>query len=172
MNHNTDLPDRAIDVLAAIDETRAVHPTTQTIRETVHWAEKNQHVHYRLDQLEEANLIETWTDDDAGGRGALAPRRAKLTDAGGKFTDEEIEKENNGDIEKRVRNLEKQMTAMQRTYGRVKQSLIDVENEVEDHDEDLDDLADDIRHIQRCLDEDITENDDEDDGNAEWRMIG
>jgi len=152
MYDNIELPDRTIEVMELIGEYG--RPTTSTLREAIYWASENQHIHYRLNQLEDAGLVETWKDEDAGGRGALAPRRARLTDEGEEFLELVAEEDGAPDtVEERLDRLEKQLGQMRDTYGTVKQRIVELEEEVEEHDEDLDDLAEDIRDIRRFLDD-------------------
>lgn len=153
MYDTEDLPDRAVEVLITIDD--YPRPTTTTIRESHHWADKNQHIHYRLNQLEEKGLIETWNDDGSGGRGALAPRRTALTDDGENLLEHINEGAKPDTIEERVDKLEKKMINMQKAYGKVKGRIKDLEEEVEEHDEDLDDVAEEIENVKRFLTEQI-----------------
>lgn len=151
MHDDIDLPDRTVEVLELVDEYG--RPTATTLREAIYWAEKNQHIHYRLDQLVSKGLVETWKDEDAGGRGALAPRRATTTDEGEEFLELIDEDETADSVEERLDLLEKQMNNMVDTYAEVKKRVADLENEVEEHDEDLEDVAEDIRDIHRFLDD-------------------
>lgn len=149
MYENIDLPERAVEVLLTIDE--YPHPTTTTIRESRHWADKNQHIHYRLDQLAEHGLIETWKDDDAGGRGALAPRRAKLTDEGERFVEMIDEDERPDSVEERLELMEKKVGRMQEVYGTVKERIVELEEAIEEHDENLDDIAEQVENVKRFV---------------------
>lgn len=150
MYDDIDLPNRTVEVLEIVDEYG--RPTTTTIREAIYWADKNQHIHYRLDQLASKGLVETWKDEDAGGRGALAPRRATTTDEGEEFLNIVDEEDGTPEtVEERLEELEKTMANMKGTYGRAKKRIAELEAEVEEHDADLDDMAEDVRDIHRFL---------------------
>ncbi|WP_148709126.1 prefoldin domain-containing protein [Haloarcula quadrata] len=152
MHDDIDLPERAVEVLELVDEYG--RPTATTLREAIYWASKNQHIHYRLDQLAGRGLVETWKDEDAGGRGALAPRRATTTGEGEEFLDLVDEDGGTPDtVEERLEELEKTMANMKDTYGKAKKRIAELEAEVEEHDEDLDGLAEGVRDIRRFLDD-------------------
>ncbi len=152
MHDDIELPDRTIEVLELIDEYG--RPTATTLREAIYWADKNQHIHYRLDQLASKGLVETWKDEDAGGRGALSPRRATTTDEGEEFLELLNEEDTIPDtVEERLERLERHLSPMRETYGEIKKRVKELEDEVEEHDEDLDDLAEDVRDIRRFLDD-------------------
>lgn len=152
MTDTVDLPDRAIEVLELVVATGG-STTTTSLKEATHWATENQHIHYRLDQLEEAELVQTWIDDDSG-RSPLGTRRASSTDAGDEFIDE-IDDENKHDksLEARVERLEEQFAPMRDTYGEVKRRIVELEKAVEEHDDDLDAIAEDVRYLREFVED-------------------
>jgi chromosome segregation ATPase len=146
-----DLEDRDMRVLELVDE--YPRPTVSTLREAIHWASKNQHIHYRLNKLEDRGLVETWKDEKTDGAGPLAPKRADVTGAGEELLEELDDPERPESVEARLDEMERQIKPLQETYGKMKKRVADLEREVESHDEDLDGVAEDVRSLRRALEQ-------------------
>ena len=144
-----DLADRDLRVLELVSEYPT--PATSTLREAIYWADKNQHIHYRLDNLEEKELVETWKDNDAGTRGPLAPRRADTTAEGEELLEAVTDDSQPEGVKERLDELEKQVRAMSRTYGEVKQRIVEIESELKDVDGDVGDVAEDVETLRRLV---------------------
>lgn len=125
--------------------------TTTTIRESIHWADSSRVIRYRLDRLEERDLVDTWTDESRAELHQMPPRVAETTEAGANIADEHEDDPEILPVEERLARIEKQLSKMRETYGEAKQRIVELEKEVEGHDGDLDDLAEEIRNIQRFL---------------------
>lgn len=132
MEENVDLPDRTLEVLVTADQFTN-DTMVSTLRESFHWAEKNQHIHYRVNQLEDAGLVTTYKDEDARRHGPLAPRKVRVTEDGEEIADEFDENVPDG-LEERMERVEKQLKQMKHTYGDVKQRMVEMEGEVDDMD--------------------------------------
>lgn len=152
-----DLEERDVRVLMQVDE--YVRTEVSTLREAIYWAERNQHIHYRLNKLEERSLVETWKNDDADKRGSLPPRCVTITDEGEALCEELEDEDGRPDgVEERLEAVEKQVGSMRGTYGEVKERIVELEETVEEledeFDTDLESLNDDIANLRRSLDDD------------------
>lgn len=123
-----DLADRDIEVLQRINE--YPQPTVTTLRESLHWASKNQHVHYRVSKLEEREMVTVSADEDANSRGPLPPNRVSLTSEGEELA-EMIEDDEYDGLEERVDKLEQKVGTAANTYGAVKKELADHRDRIE-----------------------------------------
>jgi DNA-binding PadR family transcriptional regulator len=149
---DVDLKQREVEVLDRLESYG--RPTVTTLREAIWWADENQHVHYRLDKLEERELVETWKDDDGEFSGPLPPRRAKLTESGSEVLEMIDEDEARpDDLEGRVEQLEKQVGAMASTYREIKERIVQTEEDLEDVDGDVDDVVEDVRNLRRAVEQ-------------------
>ena len=150
---DVDLKEREVEVMELLESYG--RPTVTTLREAIWWADKNQHVHYRLDRLEEKDLVETWKDDDDGDfSGPLPPRRARLSDSGREVLEVVDEDEGRPDgVEERLKRMEKQVGRMRSTYGEVKERIVELEDEVESVDGDVEDVADDVQNLRRAVEQ-------------------
>ena len=126
-----------------------------TIREAVHWADRNQDIHYRWQKLEEHGLIylEEQRDDTV----PINPKVARITQDGHNELAEHLEEDAPRTVQERIERLEKQMSKMRETYGEVKQRIVRTEeriNELEaDVDGDLEALNSDIENLKRSIDD-------------------
>lgn len=144
-----DLEDRDLRVLELVAE--YPRPTVSTLREAIHWASKNQHVHYRIDKLEEKGLVETWKDEDADVAGPLSPKRANVTEEGEGLLDELDGEERSEDVGERVERLEARLENTQTAYGEVQRRISELEEGLEEVDGDLEGVAADVRSLRRAV---------------------
>jgi DNA-binding MarR family transcriptional regulator len=150
MTNETDLADRDLRVLELVEQ--YPRPTVTTMREALYWASKNQHVHYRLDKLEERGLIESWKDEDTETRGPLDPRRATTTEAGEALLDDVEHDDGGGSVEERLERIEKRLKRFEDTYGKIKKHIVDAEKRLDEHDEEMYEVREDIERVQRLVD--------------------
>lgn len=146
-----DLEDRDLRVLELVEQ--YPRPTVTTLRESIHWADKNQHIHYRLDKLEERGLVETWKDKEADVAGALAPKRADVTEAGEELLKALDKEDRPADVEQRLTHVEAKVDNMQDAYGEVKRRIRELEAGLESTDGDVEGLADDVRGLRRAVEQ-------------------
>ena len=150
------LEERDVQVLRRVQEYG--RPLTSTLKQSVWWADENQHIHYRLDKLEESGFVESWGDEDVDSRGPLDPRRATTTDVGDSIlTGLEREDERPDGVEDRLTRVEKSLDAMSDTYGRAKRRIVELEETVDEMDDeldrDLDNLAADLENLRQSMDD-------------------
>lgn len=149
---DVDLKERDVEVMQLLESYG--RPTVTTLREAIWWADKNQHVHYRLDKLEERELVETWKDDEGEFAGPLPPRRARLTESGREVLEVVDEDEGRPDgVEERLERMEKQVGKMRSTYGEVKERIVELEDEVESVDGDVEGVAEDVQNLRRAVEQ-------------------
>jgi len=151
MANETDLADRDLRVLELVE--KYPQPIVTTIREALYWADKNQHVHYRLDKLEKRGLVETWKDEETETRGHLKPRRATTTEAGAALLNDVEHDEDGGSVEERLEWIEKRLEQFEETYGAMKRRVVEAEEELEDHDEEMCDVREDLERLQRLMED-------------------
>lgn len=145
-----DLAKEDLQVLHAIRSANRP-PTTRTIKEELYWADDSGKVRYRLDKLEERGLIDSWQAPDRGEDHEFDPRVSELTPAGEEIADEFEDNDESLPLRRRVKKVEKQQKRMRETYGKVKQRIVALEEEVEQHDEDLDEINTRVDDIIRSL---------------------
>lgn len=149
MTNNTDLADRDLRVLELTEQ--YPRPTVTTLREALYWAEKNQHVHYRLDKLEERDLVTTWKDEETETRGPLDPRRADTTEAGEALLDD-VERENEySSVEERLDEVERKVENALEQFGLAKRRIVDAEEKLEDVDGDVSDVREDLGRVKELM---------------------
>jgi len=144
MTEAVDLATRDVEVLELVVESSGASVTT--LREALWWAEKNQHVHYRLDKLEERGLIESWKDDETTTRGPLSPRRVAATDEGeellGVIGDERAE-----GIEERLATVEKQVDVWGATHAEVKRRIVEAEGRIDELEAENRELGEELARV-------------------------
>lgn len=133
--------------------------TTTTIREAVYWADSSRVIRYRLDRLEERNLIKTHRDEERGESQQMAPRVAVTTDAGANIAAEYDDNPETLPVEERLARIEEQHKRMRETYVEAKGRIVEMEesidelnDDIKELDEDVEGLAEKIRNVQRFLD--------------------
>lgn len=147
-----DLNERDREVLRLVHQYEPARAST--IREALHWADRNQDIHYRWSKLEDAGLIylEEIPDDSV----PINPKEAKITREGHEEIEQHLESEQPRTAEERLERIEKQLSAMRQTYGRVKQRIVRVEDRLEKleelHEEDAESLHEELQHIKRAID--------------------
>ncbi|WP_424008698.1 hypothetical protein [Haloferax denitrificans] len=149
MTNNTDLADRDLRVLELAEQ--YPRPTVTTLREALYWAKKNQHVHYRLDKLEERGLVTTWKDEETETRGPLDPRRATATDAGEALLAEVESDEEENSIEERLDRVEQRLERFEETYGKVKKRIVEAEQQLDEHDKEMREVREDLGRVQQLM---------------------
>ncbi|WP_227130949.1 hypothetical protein [Halorubellus salinus] len=150
------LEKRDVQVLRRVQEYGK--PLTSTLKESVWWADENQHIHYRLDKLEKSGFVESWGDEYVDSRGPLDPRRATTTDMGDSILDElDRDDERPDGVEERLTRVEKSLDAMGDTYGKVKQRIVELEEAVDELEDefgsDLEELNNSIENLKRSVDD-------------------
>lgn len=151
MANETDLADRDLRVLKLVK--KYPRPTVTTMREAFYWAEKNQHVHYRLDKLEERGLVETWKDEETETRGHLNPRRATTTEAGEALLNNVEHDEDGGSVEERLERIEKRLERFEETYGKMKRRVVEAEQKLDDYDEEMRGVREDLTRLKRLMED-------------------
>lgn len=145
------MADRDVEILELVESNP--DSTITTLREMVYWASKNQHVHYRVNKLEERDLVETEKDEEAVSRGPLPPVRVSPTEAGvakvAAIDDEAAET-----VEERVEMLEKSVGKWGDTYAAMKRRIVELEETIEEYERELDRLGEDVERIKHWSDED------------------
>lgn len=152
VTNETDLADRDLRVLELVNQ--YPRPTVTTIREALYWASKNQHIHYRLDKLEERGLVETWTDEETQTRGPLDPRRATTTDAGEALLADVERDEGSKDIEERLDRVEQRLERFEETYGKVKKRIVKAEQQLDEHDEEIREVRENLGRVKQLMEND------------------
>lgn len=145
MADDVDLADRDVEVLEMVVQ----HPesTVTRLREATHWAEKNQHIHYRLDKLSDDGYVETWTDPETETRGPLDPIRVSPTDEGEELM-EIVGTDRPAGLEARVEELEKEADHWRPTYMRVRELVNEFRQTVEEQNRRIDRLEEDVERIK------------------------
>lgn len=157
MGQNIDLAHEDLTLLHAI--VAADHEiSTSTLREQMHWATSSRQVRYRLDKLEERELIETRRDDKRTPDHQMPVRVASPTNAGREIAAEFREDPGTLPLTERMEQVERQLSTMRETYGEVKRRIVAVESDLEEYDEDLDGIARQIRALQRVVEEESCPN--------------
>lgn len=149
MPNNTDLADRDLRVLELTEQ--YPRPTVTTLREVLYWAEKNQHVHYRLDKLEERGLVTTWKDEDTETRGPLDPRRANTTEAGEALLDDVERESEYSSVEERLDEVERKVENALEQFGLAKRRIVDAEEKLEEVDSDVSDVREDLGRVKELM---------------------
>lgn len=151
MANETDLADRDLRVLELVE--KYPQPIVTTMREAFYWADKNQHVHYRLDKLEERGLVETWKDGETETRGHLKPRRATTTEAGEALLNDVEHDEDGKSVEERLERIEKRLERFEETYGKMKRRVVEAEEKLDDHDEEMRDVREELARLTRLMED-------------------
>lgn len=134
---------------AIVSADRAV--TTSTLREQMHWAETGRQIRYRLDKIEERDLIETWRDKERSPAHQMAVRVAEETEAGASIAAEFEDNPETLPIDERLARVETLLEKMNDNYGKIKRRIVDLEERVNEHDDDLDEIAEDLGRIKHLL---------------------
>lgn len=151
-SQNIDLAREDLAVLHAIrDANRPV--TTSTLREQMHWADSGSQVRYRLDKLEERGLITTEYDDDRTKDHEMAARVATTTDAGDAIAQEHDDDPETLPVEERLKRLEKQVEQIGSTHAKIKNRIVELEDDVDAHDNELADLDERLGRIINLLED-------------------